>query len=378
MPIPARARPALLAAALALPGVAPPAEASGPPERAQLDVRWLHYRDGQPGFDRIRVDSPSIGLKLPVAGRWTIDAVALQDTVSGASPRWHSAVSGASRLSERRRAGDLRVTHHWERATLTAGAVASSENDYRSRAGSLLATWATEDRDTTWAFGLGRADDRIDPVNRAVINERRRTLDVLIGITRVLTAVDVLQVNLTHARGEGYFSDPYKVPDVRPRERDQTALWVRWNRFVEPLGGTMRLGWRGHVDSWDVQSHALTAEWVQPLPGGWSVAPSLRYYTQSAAGFYFDPVYDPALGEPFPPGFLANPLGVRSPDARLSAFGAATLGLRVAKWIDRSTAVDVRVDLYEQRAGWRLGGSGSPGLAPLRATSLQLGLTRLF
>ena len=43
---------------------APPgaAQTSGPPERAQVDVRWLHYRDSQPGFERIRVDSPSIGL----------------------------------------------------------------------------------------------------------------------------------------------------------------------------------------------------------------------------------------------------------------------------------------------------------------------------
>ena len=31
---------------------------------------------------------------------------------------------------------------------------------------------------------------------------------------------------------------------------------------------------------------------VQPLP--WvTIAPSIRYHTQSAAKFYYDPVYDP-------------------------------------------------------------------------------------
>ena len=42
------------------------------------------------------------------------------------------------------------------------------------------------------------------------------------------------------------------------------------------------------------------------------------------------------------------------------------------------TLVDFKVEYYEQRGDWRVGGGGTPGLAPLRATILQLGLTRLF
>jgi hypothetical protein len=69
---------------------------------------------------------------------------------------------------------------------------------------------------------------------------------------------------------------------------------------------------------------------------------------------------------------------LRSPDARLSAFGAATVGMRVAKAIDRSNLVDFKVEYYEQRGEWRLGGPGTGGLAPLRATIMQVGLTHLF
>ena len=51
---------------------------------------------------------------------------------------------------------------------------------------------------------------------------------------------------------------------------------------------------------------------------------------------------------------------------------------RVARAIDRDTLVDFKIEYSEQRGDWRVGGGGTPGLAPLRATILQLGLTRLF
>jgi len=370
--------PALLAAALALPGVSAPVAAQAPPERAQLDVRWLHYQDSQPGLKRIRVDTPSIGLRVPVAGRWTFEGVTSYDSVSGASPRWHSSVSSASRMSDERTAGDLRVTRHWDRATLSVGGAYSSENDYVSRALSLRGSVSSADNNRTWSFGLGRADDRIDPVNRIVVDERRKTTDVLLGVTQVLTPVDIVQLNVTHARGSGYYSDPYKTIDSRPRERVQTAVLLRWNHHFQGPGATMRLGWRTYADSWDVRSNTLTGEWVQPVAGGWTLTPSLRYYTQSAASFFYAPVYDPTLGAPFPEGYLTDLGAPRSPDARLAAFGAAAIGFRVAKAIDRSNLVDFKAEYYEQRGEWRLGGPGTAGLAPLRATILQVGLTHLF
>ena len=47
-------------------------------------------------------------------------------------------------------------------------------------------------------------------------------------------------------------------------------------------------------------------EWAQELPHGFTLTPSLRYTTQSAAFFYFDPVYDATSGPPFPPGYFAE------------------------------------------------------------------------
>jgi len=66
---------ALLAAALALPGIVPvDAKAQAAPDRGWIELKYLDYRDWQPGAARITVRSPSIYGVVPlsdtlVAGR---------------------------------------------------------------------------------------------------------------------------------------------------------------------------------------------------------------------------------------------------------------------------------------------------------------------
>src|SRR5690606_2334135 len=355
---------AVLVAALALPGVVPAARAEAAPDSAQIGFKYLNYRDSQPGLKRVSVDAPSVSWLLPVAGSWSLAGSYTLDSVSGASPRWHSSISSASRMSDFRRAADLRVTKYLARSTFSFGTAYSTEHDYRSNSYSLQATFSSDDNNTTWAVGFGRALDRIDPVNGIVADEQKRTTDFMLGVTQVLTPNDIVQANLTVARGRGYYSDPYKQVDQRPRERNQSALMLRWNHHFDGLGASLRTSYRYYDDSFDVQAHTTSAEWVQPLPRGWTIAPSIRYHTQSAARFYDDAVYDPLLGEPFPPGYLANPAGFYSADHRLSAFGALTLGIKVSKAIDKNWNADLRYEIYEQRGSWRIGGTGSPGLAP--------------
>ena len=125
-----------------------------------------------------------------------------------------------------------------------------------------------------------------------------------------------------------------------------------------------------------MRANTLDAAWVQPVAEGWTVTPTLRYTTQRAARFYYDPVYDATLGAPFPPGFSS--LTNYSADQRLSAFGAATAGLRVDWQVNRQWKLDLSYSRYEQRGDWRLGGDGSPGLEPFSARWWQLGVSRSF
>ena len=177
-----------------------------------------------------------------------------------------------------------------------------------------------------------------------------------------------MQANLTYARGRGYYSDPYKFLDNRPRERDQTALLLRWNRHVPSTGGTLRSSYRFYDDSFEVTASTFGLEWAQPI-SGIVVTPSVRYYTQSAASFYVDPI----PGTDVPPLVSSQP-PYYSADHRLSAFGAYTAGLKVAVPFGKSWLVDAKADYYEQRGEWRIGGEGSPGLAPFKAQFYQVGL----
>jgi Protein of unknown function (DUF3570) len=365
-------------AALALPGVmlplAPDAHAQTAPTEGVAAIKLHAYNDWQPGLDRIKVVSPSLYLFAPIAGQWSIESTLVHDNVSGASPRWHSNISGASRMEDRRTAADVKVSRYFDRWSLGARVSTSDENDYRSNAGAIEARISSADKNTTWTIGTGLSRDTINPVNELVTNEKRRVTDVMIGVTQAWTKNDLLQVNLSYVAGRGYFSDPYKLADERPRSRNQTIALVRWNHFFESDSTTLRSSYRYYCDTFGVKAHTVQAEWVKPLNDRFTVTPSARYYTQSAARFYFDPVYDPVIGEPFPVG---NPQYF-SADTRLSSYGAITLGAKFEWRIDALWTADIKYERYEQRGAWRLGGSGSPGLAPFRAQFGQIGISRRF
>lgn len=367
-------------AALALPGVmATPTLAESAPESAFVAAKVQAYNDWQPGLDRIKVVAPSIYVLAPFAGNWSIESTLVHDSISGASPRWHSNISGASRMKDERTAVDVKVTRYFDRWSVGLRGSNSTENDYRSNAVALEARRSNADNNTTWVAGFGVTRDTINPVNQLVVNEKKNVTDVMLGVTQTWTKNDLAQANVSFVRGRGYFNDPYKLADIRPRSRDQAIALLRWNHFIDDdnatlAGTTFRSSYRFYSDTFGVRAHTATVEWVKPINDRFSVIPSARYYTQGAAKFYFDPVYDPVIGEPFPVG---NPKYF-SPDTRLSAYGAITLGAKVEWRIDQRWTADVKYERYEQRSAWRLGGNGSPGIASFSAQFVQVGISRRF
>ncbi len=362
---------ALLGAALALPMVGA-VQAESAPERGLVALKYLDYLDSQPGIDRVRVRAPAMTLLAPIGGNWSVAGTLTSDAVSGASPAYHS--SSIKRLTDQRYALEANATRYLADSTLTAGISYSTESDYLSRGAAVSASRSSDDRNRTWTAGLGFASDAINPGNRAVVHETKRVADVLLGLTQVLGVRDIVQLNLRHASGRGYYSDPYKVFDNRPRQRSQSSQLARWNHHLESSAATLRLSYRYYSDSFGIRAHTLGAEYVQPLPKGWSVTPLLRLYTQSAARFYVDA--DPSSA-PFPPNPPRDAVFFTE-DHRMSAFGARTLGLKVAKQLDADWLVDIKFERYGQRGAWRLFGGGSPGLAEFNARSWQLGIARQF
>jgi hypothetical protein len=362
---------ALLAAALALPGIVPAeARAQTPPESGFVQFRYVDYQDWQPGARRMQVDNPGLFVVKPLGDAFAIEGSIVYDGMSGASPLFHDTLSGASGEGVRdyRTAGDVKLTRYFDRWSLGLGGAYSHERDYISRAASVeVRTW-TADKNRTLTFGFAGTADRIHTDFGAAEHERKYVLDFLVGVTQILSPTALVQSSLTYSRGHGYYSDPYKPLDTRPDRRRLVAWLNRYHQHFPAVDGTLQLAYRYLDDSFGADSHMVEAAWVQPLPQGWSVRPSLRYYTQKAADFYFDP--------PFPQGFV--PGEPYTADARLSAFGAFTPGILVAKQFAGGWIADLKVEFYQQRAGWRLGGDGSPGLKTFSARWIQLGVGRSF
>jgi Protein of unknown function (DUF3570) len=347
------------------------------PERGSISFRYLDYVDRQPDLERIRIGAPAVQLTVPVAGAWQVDGSYVADAVSGASPAYHTVARSAAKIIDRREAVSAGLTRYWPGGTFKAGAAYSTESDYVSRALSAQGSVSSDDKNTTFNFGVGITRDVINPVNKRTTDETRRTYEATLGITQVLTPVDLVQLSLSLAQGRGYFSDPYKLLDERPRQRDQRIVMLRWNHHFESVEGTTRVSYRHYTDTWDVKAHTLTLEYVQPLGTGWTLTPLVRFHSQGAARFYRD--VNPAAPTRIsvPPNYEPGVTEL-SFDQRLSALGARTFGLKVAKQINADWQVDVKFERYEQRSGWYLGGSGSPGLANFSARMVQAGFTRQF
>ncbi len=378
----------VLLASLMLPGLAglcalapQSAAAENAPEKTTVSVDLGAYADGQPGWQRVKAYTPQVYVQAPIAAAWSVEGSWVGDTISGATPRMHTQSSSASRMHEERAAGDVKLTRYLARAAVSVSASYSDEHDYKSAGLGVDARWSSDDNNRTWSIGVASSSDRIDNTYSGVntaINEHKHTHELAVGLTQVLTSSDIVQLNLTRSVGNGYYNDPYKLFDVRPDMRNASIMLARWNHYVTPLDASLRSSYRYYSDTFGVRSHTVGLDWVQPM-GQWTFTPAARYYTQSAASFYLNPVLD-AQGVYDTGATIASALavnGATSFDQRLSAFGAVTLSLTLSYAFTPDTLCDLKLETYRQAASLRLGG-GSPNLDSFHANFLQLGLTHRF
>lgn len=365
---------ALFAAALSFPSYHA-AFAEAAPEKGIVAFKYLNYQDSQPGLEegRVGVSALTFSAMAPIAGKWSINTSFTHDSVSGASPDAHThIVSGASQ-NEIRMATDLGVTRYFPDGSVTVGHSYSVENDYISRGYSGQGTWTTDDKNTTFTLGGSYTTDTIQKSHQSAYHKEsqaKRTVGGLVGITQVVDKNNIVQLNFGYSRGKGDFNDLYKLWDERPDRRVSKTVMTKWNHHFEGNDATGRLSYRFYTDTFGVNSHTLGYEYVKPLPYEFTVTPSVRLYSQTAADFYLTTVDVPLGVVTTPPPY--------SVDQRLSAFGAITLGVKVEKRIAKEWLVDARFDTYLQRAAWCLTGGGDMGLAHFSYNSLQLGVSKEF
>ncbi|APV51580.1 hypothetical protein BWI17_18915 [Betaproteobacteria bacterium GR16-43] len=358
---------ALLQAALALPVLALPVRAAAA-DVGEIGFAVLGYKER----GLMKISEPLAWARVEIGDNWTLSGSALVDIITGASPELVSnesgspmrTVTGAS-ISDRRTAGDVKLTRRFGGLSLSASRAVSNEEDYRSRAFGLEAALELEGKLTTFNAGYGKSNDRVRSADDPLLDERRDTKEYLLGATQVLSPTDVVQSTLQWSRGKGYYNDPYKgtltfypgadlpvlLPDTRPSSRNSLA-WLTRLRHHVPGHGTLQASYRYFHDDWGISAHTFEVAWEAALSESWSLRPALRYYTQSSADFYGRVVPQP------PPEALSS-------DQRLAAFGGLSPSLR-ATWRWESLTFEATAGYYYNAANLRPGG-GEAGFVPLRA-----------
>lgn len=344
--------------------------------------RWLEDND------RIKVDAHYAQAEMTLSPLTKLRVVGLIDTISGASPSGQPAPTGEtqvplSQLTDRREAGQLEVAHQFERLSLTLGYADSRESDYISKAWSVSTQTNFNNKNTLLQIGYAAADDEIEA---AFFDSPRfkQTDDVIIGLTQVLSPQTQIIANFSYGRAQGYMNDPYKLvgksteilpgfsldltfPENRPQEKTKWIGYFAVNHAFEAKRAALEASWRWLNDSWGAQSHTVELAWFQRFGERLIIRPSVRYYEQTAADFYF-PDLNRTTITPSPEPRGSAPF--YSADYRLSNMRTWMLGLNAVWEINAAWKIDATYERYLMRG---LDGLTSPS-AYSDANVLSLGI----
>jgi Protein of unknown function (DUF3570) len=368
-----------MTAALALPILVAPARAAA--EGNEIGFDLLGYKER----GLMKVTEPVLWARGTINEVWDVEASAAVDIITGASPRLVSnpnggppvqTVSGAS-INDRRNTAEIRVARHLGDWTFAASRAVSDEEDYNSKSFGLEARWDLNEKNTTLIAGYGKSNDRVGSSDNPDLHEPRYTQEYMVGITQLLSPVDLIQSTVSWARGDGYYNDPYKftitfypdgvlaAPDTRPNHRDTVAWLTRYRRHFVDANGSLQADYRYYHDDWGITAHTLEVGWQQTLSDRWEVRPGLRYYTQNAADFY-----SPVIPRPQP--------AILSSDQRLGTYGGLSPTIRLIAHLDHDWRVEGTLGYVQNAANFHWGGSGSPAFSTLRAVYGILGISRPF
>jgi len=361
----------ILGAALAIPAVGASFSAEAqqaPAENSIIKFFYADYKDYDGDSSRMRVQEPIAWARTSLGNNFEAEGSFSLDSMGGASPYYHNTLTGASGsgVDDIRRAGDLKVTKYFDRFSIGLGGVVSDEDDYLSRGGLVEGKVWTEDKNTTFTFGMGGNSDEITSSIQESLDESRRTYNFVVGITQVIDANSIIQTNLTYNTANGYLSDPYKTLDNRPGGREEWILLNRYNRYFEDLDGSFHGDYRLFTDSWGITAHTIDLAWYQPLGTMWTVRPGFRYYSQDSADFFLSD---------FPPEVIE---GFMSADQRISGFGGITLSAKIIAELGHGFSADAQAGFMEQRAEWKLGSGGSSVIDPFYAHFFTFAISKSF
>jgi hypothetical protein len=266
-----------------------------------------------------------------------------------------------------------------ETGLINVGVSASREYDYTHLGVNAKFARDFNQRNTTLSAGFAYSFDSLDPVGGAPMpltpmldvgdlgnrmgNPDKDVVDLILGVTQVVSRNLVVQANYSFSMSDGYLTDPYKVLSLvdgttgdtllrtptpgfdgpshqylfesRPDERTKHSIYGQAKYYMN--GKVLDASYRFMTDDWDIDSHTVDLRYRIPIGAESYLEPHLRFYTQTEAEFYRLSIPD---SQPLP-SFAAA-------DYRLGEFDAVTAGLKYGWHTRNDNEMSVRVELYRQ------------------------------
>jgi len=310
-----------------------------------LDVDFLlNYYDqdgenspvtGGIGTEDLQVVAPVFVIKWAVNDDWTLNVDVGVDSITSASTdNIDTEVSSASRQDQRAYTALTGIRQRGENQTWRFGVGFSNEYDYASLNGRLGWSLDFNQKNTTFAVGLGLYSDTVDlyDIDGEVQGEDdRETIDLSLSLTHVLGPRTVGSVELGYTDQSGFLSTPFhevilaptlafpegeRVSERLPESRERMAVGFSLNHsFSKRI--VQRLYYRYYDDDWGIEAHTFEAETHFRLPTrqeAW-VFPILRFYSQTGSDYF-------GL-----PATLTGAQSFRTADRDLSEFDSEKFGL---------------------------------------------------
>ena len=286
-----------------------------------------------------------------------------------------------------------------------AGLSASHEYDYTHVGFNGRIERDFNRRNTTAYFGAAYGKEDLKPVGGAPVglsamlgedddrnklgSESKDVIDVLVGVTQVVSRRSLLEVALSYGKSDGYLSDPYKLLSVvdpvtgapvagptgsgrnlylfekRPDARTKQSVFAEWRYAFDR--DSLALSYRFMDDDWGIRSSTVDARYRWNRSASDYVEPHLRYYQQTAADFYRTVLFSNAAVPQF-----------ASADYRLAKGDAITAGLKYGRRMASGSEFSLRLEYYRQTADAAPGSAvgalaGYDLVPPLSAVIVQFG-----
>jgi hypothetical protein len=330
-----------------------------------IAYKYESYREED---GRIDVETQSsefdqdIGLDTHIKLTGTIDAV------TGATPTGIPAPPGSDQVNlthlyTRRKAWSGDLSQQIRNYNIDVGFAASREPDYVSTGWSVNGLLDLNQKNTTLRFGLGGNYDRVEVFFTPEYLPKHNT-EGIIGVTQLLDPQTFVTLNATWGRATGYLAEPHKFVEKAievftniyldedfgensPASRDKGTIFASVNHAFTGVGGAVEGSYRFYADTFGVTAHTVELTWIQRLGAKLRLEPSLRYYIQSAADFYYYNLNDTSIIPVHIPIVGVGPY--YSSDFRLSAMESSSYGLKLVWAPSHWTQLDLAYDQYDLR-----------------------------